>query len=231
MIKKAARISDSCLHLIENSLRENITEIELRRRIRKKINSQHATLSFQTLVACGKRSAKIHPKPHATDKIIEGIGFVDFGARYRGYCSDVTVPFVKGKVSNREMKIVRTTLEAYDLAIKSLKVGVYWWHAFDKVNSFLRKNNFSLQHSLGHGIGKKVHMLPYIGRPSKKRLKKRKVKRRWERLKKMKFQEGMIFTIEPAVYVKGLCGCRLENDVLLTKKRPKILTHAKLIRI
>jgi len=230
LIKKAAEISDSCLPLIEKSLRENITEEELRRRINRKIRSQHATLSFQTLVASGKRSSMIHAKPHATDEIISGIGYIDFGACYKGYRSDLTVPFIKGKVSERERRVVEITLKAYDVAINSIKVGMPCRKLFEKVDNFLRKNGFRMSHSLGHGVGKKIHELPYIGKPSKKHLTK-KIKKRWERLKKINFQEGMVFTIEPAVYVKGKYGCRLENDVLIKRKRLKILTHAKLIEI
>lgn len=92
LIEKAAEISNSCLKLVEESLKEKITEKELRRRIERKIRSQNATLSFRTIVACGKRSAKIHPKPRATNRIIKGIGYVDFGACYKGYKTDVTVP-------------------------------------------------------------------------------------------------------------------------------------------
>jgi Xaa-Pro dipeptidase len=55
--------------------------------------------------------------------------------------------------------------------------------------------------------------------------------KKWEKLKKIRFQEGMVFTIEPGVYVKGLGGCRLENDVLLTRKGPKILTYSRLIEV
>lgn len=229
LLKKSTQITNFCLPLIEKSLREKITEKELRKRIGRKIRSQKATLSFQTIVACGKRSAKIHPKPRATNKIIKGIGYVDFGACYKGYKSDVTIPFIKGNVSKRERKIVQTTLKAYDIAINSVKVGLPCWKLFDKVNNFLRKNNFEMQHALGHGIGIKAHELPYIGRPLKRLTKKKK--KRWEKLKKIKFQEGMVFTIEPAVYVKGIGGCRIENDILLTKKGSKILTHSRLVEV
>ncbi|MEM5782638.1 MAG: M24 family metallopeptidase, partial [Candidatus Aenigmatarchaeota archaeon] len=91
LIKKACEISNSCLKIIEESLKEEITEKELRRRIEKNIRKQGATLSFRTIVACGKRAAKIHPKPEATNKKIKGLGYVDFGACYKGYRSDVTV--------------------------------------------------------------------------------------------------------------------------------------------
>jgi len=92
LIKKSAQISNSCIKVIKESLKENITEKELRKRIGKKIRSQGASLAFQTLVASGERSAMIHPKPYAANKIISGLGYADFGASYKGYKTDVTVP-------------------------------------------------------------------------------------------------------------------------------------------
>ncbi len=235
LIEKAAKISNSCLKIIEDSLKEKITEKELRKRIERNIRKQGATLSFRTIVACGKRSSEIHPKPRATNKIIKGLGYVDFGACYKGYRADVTVPFIKGKVGKKEMEIVKATLKAYDFAIKSIKIGMPCWKLHEKVENFLRKKGFRLSHSLGHGIGKKIHELPTIGKPiirkklSKKKLEK--IKRKWEKIKKISFQPGMVFTIEPAVYVKGLGGCRIENDILLTKNGIKVLTKSKLIKI
>lgn len=230
MIRKAAEISNSCLPLIEKSLHEKITEKELRRRIERKIRSQHASLSFQTIVACGERSAKIHPKPRATKKIIKGLGYVDFGACYKGYKSDVTVPFIKGKISRRQKKVVETTLKAYDIAIHSIKIDELCWKLFEKIYNFLKKNGFELKHGLGHGLGLDIHEYPFIVMPKKEKLKRKK-KRRWKIIKKIKFQKNMIFTIEPGVYVKGIGGCRLENDFLLTREGPKILTHARLLEV
>jgi Xaa-Pro aminopeptidase len=216
--------------LIEELLKkEKITEKEIASAIRKKIYSQGAKLAFRTIVACGKRAAKIHPKPTATKKIISGLGYIDFGASYKGYKSDVTVPFIKGKISKKEEKIVKIVLEAYRIAIKSVKVGLPCWKLHKKIDNFLRKKGFKLDHSLGHGLGLKIHELPTIGMPRKK-LSKKKL-RKWNKLKKIRFQEGMVFTIEPAVYVKGLGGCRIENDFLLTRNGIKALTNAKLIKV
>ena len=232
LLRKSAHITDSCIKVIENSLKEVITEKELRRRIGRKIRSQSASLSFQTIVACGKRSAIIHPKPHATDNLVKGMGYADFGASYRGYKTDITVPFIKGRVGEKEKRIVETTLSAYRLALSSIKLGVPCWQLFQKIYKYQESRGFELKHGLGHGIGLKIHERPLIVVPKKEKLRRGKSEkkiRKWEGLKKVKFQKNMVFTIEPGVYVKGLGGCRLENDVLLISKRPKVLTHAKLI--
>jgi len=223
-IKKAASIANSCLPLIEKLLKEKITEKELAREIRRKIYSQNAGLAFRTLVASGKRASQIHAKP--TNKLIKGLGYIDFGVSYKGYKVDLTVPFVKGKISKREEKILKTTLKAYEIALKSVKLRENCFKVFEKVDNFLRKNGFSMKHSLGHGIGKKVHEKPTIGIPKEKieKLKKEKL----EKLKKQVFEKGMVFTIEPGIYVKSVGGCRIENTFFLSKKLVQ-LTKAKLI--
>lgn len=231
LLKKAAQISNSCISLIKKSLVEDkITEKKLASRIRKHIKNQGASLSFQTIVACGRRSSKIHAKPRATKKIISGLGYIDFGASYKGYKADLTIPFIKGKISKKEEKIVNITLRAYKIAVRSIKIGLPCWKLHEKVNRYLKKQGYSCSHAIGHGIGIRIHELPYIGVPKKKRLSKKK-RSKWEKLKKITFQPGMVFTVEPAVYVKGLGGCRIENDFLLTKNKVEALTKSKLIEL
>lgn len=229
LLKKATKISNSCIPLIEKSLHEKISEKELARRIRKKINSQGATLSFDTLSASGDRTSMIHPKPHATDRIISGIGYIDFGASYRGYKADVTVPFVKGKISREEMKVVKTVLQAYKLSVKSVKVRVPCWKPHEIADKFLRKNNFRMKHALGHGLGLQIHDTPLIVKPRKKLKGKRK--KLWEKIKKINFRPNMVFTIEPGVYTKKF-GSRIENDFLIEKNgKVKQLTKSRLIKV
>ena len=234
IIRKSANISDSCIKVIKDSLKEDITEAELRRRINSNIRRHGASLAFQTLVASGKRSAMIHPKPHATNQKIRGIGYADFGASYKGYKTDITVPFIKGKIGRREQKIVNATIRSYRLASASLRLDGECWRLFKKICDFERNAGFELKHGLGHGLGKKIHEYPFIVIPKKEKLKRTKTekkKRNWKRIQRLIFQKGMVFTIEPGVYVKNVGGCRLENDVLMTNRGPKVLTHSRLITV
>ena len=236
LLKKSAEIADSCIPVIEAALNEKgIREREIARRIRKQLKKMGAHEAFRTIVACGKRSAYVHPKPRVTNKVVSGIGLVDFGACYQGYRTDVTVPFIKGKISNREKNIVDSTLQAYNIAMRAVKLYEYCWRVHKKVDKFLRCRRLELMHAIGHGIGKSVHELPYIGNLEKKKIKqfskkkRERIMRRWEALKQLKFQPGMVFTIEPAVYIRGIGGCRIENDFLMTNAGAKQLTHAKLV--
>lgn len=230
LLKRSAKISDSCIKIIERELkRTNITEKQLARAIEKNIRNQHAKLAFPTVVVCGKRAVYIHGKP--TKKRIRGLGYADFGAKYKKYRTDITVPFVKGEISKKEKRILDTTLVAYKKMIKSIKLNEQCWKLQDKLEKFLRKHGYKVRHGLGHGIGLDIHELPSIAKPKRgKKLGPRK-KKRWQRIKRLRFEPGMVFTIEPGVYVKGVGGCRFENDVVMTKRGPQVLTHSKLIKI
>lgn len=228
-LRKAAAISNSCIPIISRALREEkITEREIARRIMKNIYRRGGRLSFRTLVASGRRSAMIHPRPTVTDEKVSGIGYVDFGASYRGYKTDVTVPFVKGKIGPRERKAVKAVLQAYRLALRSWKVGMPCWKLFDVADGHIRSRRLRMGHSLGHGVGLRIHEMPTLGRPRKK-LAGKKLKK-WERIKRITFQPGMVFTIEPGAYVKGVGGSRIENTFLASGKKLKALTKSKLIK-
>ena len=229
MLKKSAKISDSCIKVIERALkRPNITEKQLAQAINRNIKKQGAQLAFPTIVACGKRSVYIHAKP--TKKRIRGLGYADFGAKYKKYRTDITVPFVKG-IGKEEQRILDTTLHAYKIIIKSIRLGMYCWKLHDKLEKFLHARKYRVRHSLGHGIGLDIHELPTIGKPKRGKKYGPRKRKKWLRLKKLRFEPGMVFTIEPGVYVKGIGGCRFENDVLMTKRGPQALTHSKLIKI
>lgn len=244
LFRRAAAISNSCMPIIERSLREDgMTERELARRVRRNIASRGGSLAFLTLVGCGDRSAMIHTEPKTTDREISGIGYIDFGASYRGYKTDVTVPFVKGRVGARDRRIVDTVQKAYRLAIRSWRPGMPCWRLFEATNGYIESRGYKMRHSLGHGVGRRIHESPIIGMPSRKVIRKveglarrgskkaiRKLAR-WERIRGTKFEGGMVFTIEPGAYVEGVGGSRIENTFLVSGKKLKALTKARLIEV
>ena len=223
LIKKSAQISNSCIPLIKKLLKEKITEKQLAIEIKKEILAQGAKLAFPTLVASGDRASKIHAKP--TKKEIAGLGYIDFGASYKGYKTDLTIPFVKGEITRQQQRILEVTLQAYNLAKKEVKINKSCWEVYEEVNDFLKNKGFEMKHSLGHGVGIRIHQFPIIGKPIKAN------KRKIEKLKRVRFKEGMVFTIEPGIYVKGVGGCRIENTFLLTKNKLIQLTQSSLIKI
>ena len=225
-IKKACRISNYGIKVVEKNLSRKMTEKELALTLQQELVRKGADeLSFPMIITSGKGSAFIHPYPSFSDKKIEkGLGLVDFGIRYKGYCSDVTIPFNIGKLSDKQKAIVKTVKEAYEKTIESLSVDIPTWRIHDLAEDVIKKNGFKFKHSLGHGLGIELHDLPLLS-PKPKNEEDLKD---W---KEMKLKENMVFTVEPGVYEPGIGGCRSENDVLMRKRGPKILTNSRLLII
>ena len=172
-----------------------------------------------------KRQAYIHPEPsYSKEKIQRGLGLIDFGVTYQGYCSDITIPFSIGRLTEKQKRIVKTTEEAYRKSVDTLEIGKLTWKIFDVAEKVIEKNGFEFKHSLGHGLGLDVHDAPNLS-------PKPKAKEELKEWKEVKLQEGMVFTIEPGVYVPEVGGCRLENDFLMTKKGPEILTRSEFLSV
>ena len=228
-LEKAAKIANSCIPIIRSAVKEGASEKEIARRIKENIYRQGGRLSFRTLVASGERSAMIHPKPSVTNERVSGMGYVDFGASWKGYKVDVTVPFVKGRIGSKERKIVNSVMGAYRKTVASWRYGKPCWELHRTADDYITSRKLWMGHSVGHGIGLKIHERPIMGMPRRK-LKGKKLAL-WEKIKKVAFENNIAFTIEPGAYVAGVGGCRLENSFLVSGKRLKALTKAKLIEV
>jgi len=224
-IERACRITDHGIKIIEKNLSEKITEKELALILEQELIRKGADeLAFPTILTSGKRSAFIHPYPSFSDQNIQkGLGLIDFGVRYKGYCSDITIPLSIGKISEKQKKIIQAIEKVYQKAIEIIEINVPTWRVHDQAENIIKKNGFKFKHSLGHGLGLDLHDLPSLSpRPNNKEELKD-----W---KEVRLKENMVFTIEPGIYVPGVGGCRLENDVLM-KRKPRILTKSSFIRI
>ncbi|MCS7135067.1 MAG: Xaa-Pro peptidase family protein [Candidatus Aenigmarchaeota archaeon] len=211
LIKKSCSIANKGIKFIKNNLSQNQSEKEFAKELHeylKKFNIDG--FAFKTIIASGKNSAFIHPYPtESRKKISKGLGLIDFGVVYKGYCSDVTVPFSFGKLNLKQETIVSAVLECYDFCKDLLKENVKAGEIFDKAEKFLANKGFELKHGLGHGIGLEVHDAPSISFKSIDILK-----------------SNMVLTLEPGVYEIGVGGFRIENDFVI-KNKPKILTKSR----
>jgi len=225
-IEKACHITNQGIKFIERNLDKKMTEKELTLALHQKLIKKGAdALAFPTIITSGNRSSFIHPHPSSVNKKIQkGLGLIDFGVRYKGYCSDVTVPFTVSKLSARQKKIVKAVEKAYQKAINAVKVGVPTWKVHNSAEKVIKKNRFEFKHSVGHGIGLNLHDLPSLS-------PKPKAREELKGWKEFKLKETMTFTIEPGVYELGFGGIRLENDFLMTNNGPKVLTESKPINL
>ncbi|OQY21189.1 MAG: hypothetical protein B6I37_09140 [Desulfobacteraceae bacterium 4572_35.2] len=168
--------------------------------------------AFDIIVASGVRGAL--PHGIASDKKIEcgELVTIDFGTRCNGYCSDETVTFGVGNVSDQLRTMFDVVLGAHDLALESLEVSVTAKEVDRVARDYIHGHGFGeyFGHGLGHGVGLDVHESPTLSPRSEARL-----------------GAGMVFTVEPGIYVPGVGGVRIEDTVLLSTDGYRCLTQCQ----
>lgn len=224
LIEKACQLTDKTFRYILTKIKKGVTEKELSLEIQRFIRANGAGLSFRPLVSFGKNTAEVHHK--STDKKLKknNIVMLDFGAKLNGYCSDMTRTVFMGRASKKQKKIYSAVLKTQQKAVKflmrvqpladtnSLVKGLNPpAKDVDKVarDYIISQGYPTIPHGLGHGIGKKVHEPPKIS-PKSRAI----------------FKPGMVFSIEPGIYIKNFGGVRIEDLVVLEKTGPRILTKA-----
>ncbi len=166
-------------------------------------------LGFDIIIASGKRSALPHGK--ASSKRIEKGDFtlVDFGSKFMGYHSDQTRTLVCGKPSPEQEKVYGIVKEAHDKAIEKIRPGIPIHEVDEVARDHIRKCGYDqyFGHGTGHGIGLAVHEDPGVNKENKDLV-----------------QEGMVFTIEPGIYIPDWGGVRIEDMIRVTSQGAEILT-------
>ncbi|OIO39903.1 MAG: hypothetical protein AUJ75_00710 [Candidatus Omnitrophica bacterium CG1_02_49_10] len=208
-IKKAVRITKSVLRnaseFIKPGLSERGASLKL---LNKLIEAGVDDKAFDIIVASGPNSAR----PHAivTKRVMKNRDsvIIDIGARYHGYSSDLTRAFHLGRINSKLKDAYSIVKEAQALAIDSIRPGSRASDIDDIARAFISKNGYgkNFLHGLGHGVGIDVHEAPGISAHSKDVL-----------------TPGMIFTVEPAIYIDGIGGVRLEEMVLVNDKDCEVL--------
>lgn len=166
-------------------------------------------MSFDTIVAAGKRSALPHGRATAAPIPQRGFVVVDSGVILRGYCSDMTRTVHVGRAGREERKWYEAVLEAQLAGIAAVKPGQAAGEVDKACRQVLRRAGLDrfFTHSTGHGVGLEIHEPPRLGKGQAEEL-----------------QAGMIITIEPGVYVPGKGGIRIEDMVLVTAGGCEVLT-------
>ena len=214
-------IQDFCINNPDGS------EKDLSFIVRKKIADYGGDdVAFEPLVANSSRAHEIHQYPFASDQRfgLPGLALIDFGAKFQGYNSDITVPISFGKLSDEQNKMRELTVKSYEAAIEMIDIDVPLWKIHDTAERILKEGGYIMPYSLGHGLGLTVHDSPFISRkPTDEYSKKH-----W---KEETIQDGMVFTIEPGAYKQGLGGQRLENDVLIRNGKVEIITKSEPFKV
>ncbi|MGA3599179.1 MULTISPECIES: M24 family metallopeptidase [Lysinibacillus] len=212
IIKVACEIADHAFTHILDFIKPGKTELEVSNELEFFMRKQGATQSsFDTIVASGLRSALPHGV--ATNKVIEKGDFVtlDFGALYNGYISDITRTVAVGEPSEKLVDMYNAVLASQLLALEKVGPGLTGVQADAIARDYLKEKGYgeAFGHSLGHGIGLEVHEGPGLSMRSNTVL-----------------EPGMAVTIEPGVYLPGIGGVRIEDDILITETGNELLTHS-----
>ncbi|KAF1303339.1 M24 family metallopeptidase [Candidatus Enterococcus willemsii] len=212
LIQQACRIGDQGFEHILKMIRPGMTEIEVANQLDFFMRSLGATsVSFDTIVASGVRSAMPHGV--ASEKVIEQGDLItlDFGCYYQGYVSDMTRTFAIGDPGQQLKEIYQIVLDAQIKVLEAAKPGMTGIEldavARDYIASFGYGEAFG--HSTGHGIGLEIHEGPNVSFRADKA-----------------FVAGNVITDEPGIYLPGVGGVRIEDDLLITETGNKVLTHA-----
>lgn len=170
--------------------------------------------SFDTIAAIGSNAALPHAIPSDRKLSKNSLLLMDFGVRYRGYCSDQTRMVVCGKLSRRQKAALKVVQEAQDAALAAVAPGVRCSDVDKAAREVIAAAGYGqfFKHSTGHGIGIDVHEAPRVAPSDKTRL-----------------QEGMVITIEPGVYFENEFGVRLEEMVLVTAAGGRRLTKLPMV--
>ncbi len=209
-IKKATDITSAALESIEKFIAPGKKEIEVAGEIERFIRYQGASDSaFNIIVAGGQNSSFPHHQTSRRKLKNNEPVLVDIGAEYLGYKSDLTRVFFLGKIDVLTRKIYEIVLKAQDEAIRQIRPGMSIARIDALARNYISCKGYGgfFSHNLGHGIGLEVHEDPHISAKEKNKL-----------------EEGMVFTVEPAIYLPGKCGIRIEDVVLVTQKGARVLS-------
>lgn len=207
-------MGDDTFEHILKKLKVGVSEKEIVFEIEYFLKKNGAEISFPPIVAFGKNSSIPHHQSGETKLKREDFVLLDLGAKVESYCSDMTRTIIFGKASEKQKKIYRTVLETQKRAVDFINIQIKLGKQVrakevDKVaREYIKSKGYlDIPHSLGHGIGLEVHEHPSLSPKSKDILK-----------------NGMVFSIEPGIYIAGFGGVRIEDLFVLEKDKIRQIT-------
>ena len=209
-LKKACSIASEVAHEIPCKLNEGMKEYELAADLAYMLQKKGAEKPNFTMVQFGPNSAEPHYMGGDDALKMGDFILLDFGCIYKKYNSDITRTFVLGKATEKQKKIYAAVLEAQRIAFGLLTAGRDGMDVHSAVEESITGSGFKglFTHSTGHSLGLATHdgmrLFDYS----------------------LKLEENMVFTVEPGIYMPGFGGVRIEDDIVVTRDRPRMLTDA-----
>lgn len=209
-IEKAAALADYAIEVGVSEIKEGKTELEVLAAIEYTLKQKGISeMSFATMVLTGDNAADPHGEP-GSRKIQKGdLVLFDLGVVVDRYCSDITRTVAYGDISDKQKEIYDTVLKAQLTGIAASKPGVTAAEVDLAARKVIADAGYGeyFTHRLGHGLGIGVHEYPSITETNRLVLK-----------------EGMVYTVEPGIYVPEVAGVRIEDDIYITADGAKVLT-------
>lgn len=211
-IAAAAELTDRAFEHIVTRLAPSVTEAQIALELEVFMRSHGSEgVAFDPIVASGPNSSRPHARVSSRPLEAGDLVTMDFGARVKGYCSDMTRTVVMGAATPRQAEIYAAVLDAQVDAIAAVKAGLPGSKIDAVARDLLTERGLGeyFGHGLGHGVGLDVHELPSVSSRARESV-----------------LAGAVITIEPGVYVPGFGGVRIEDLVLVEDGGCRVLSCA-----
>lgn len=209
-LRRAARLADSSMAVARAAIRAGVSELQVAAEVEHYVRAQGAEGTwFPTAVNSGQRSA--HPVYPATRKVIDrgDLVVVDIGVRLDGYCGDLTRTFIVGEPGERQLDVLRATLDGQAAALTVVRAGVLVEAVDRAAREVFASRGYGayVTHPVGHGLGlakEAPNLAAGVSDP---------------------LIAGECVTVEPGIYIPGFGGARIEDEVIVTDAGAEIITH------
>ncbi len=212
LVERASEIADRAFESVTPTVEPGQTEAHVAWELEKAMRELGAEgLSFDVIVGAGPNGALPH---HRADETVIKSGdsvVIDMGCVYEGYCSDLTRTIFVGEADKRFRDVYNTVLRAQLHAEREVRAGMTGEEADALARTVIGEAGHGdhFGHSLGHGVGLEVHEHPFVGQRATNVL-----------------GNGMVFTVEPGIYISGWGGVRIEDMAVMEDGRARILSTA-----
>ncbi|MDF2607200.1 MAG: pepQ [Bacillales bacterium] len=210
IMREAAQFADLGVEIGISAIAKGKSELEIIATIESELKQRGVQkMSFDTMVLAGPNSAEPHGVP-SLNKIKDGdLVLFDLGVIHKGYCSDISRTVAFNSISDKQREIYDTVLQAQLKAIEISIAGNLIMDVDLAARNHISNSGFGefFTHRVGHGLGILIHEYPSMHSLNEGTLK-----------------EGMVFTIEPGIYIPDVGGVRIEDDIVITQKGNEVLT-------
>ena len=209
LMKESSRLNDLAMGRMKMLLSENLSEEQMAKKLSEiydELKTEGA--SFTPIIGYGKNCADPHHENDSTTPSNGDSVIIDIGCINDSYCSDMTRTFFIGEVSESDRKVYEICREANERAIALIRPGVRFSDLDREARSYIAENGYgdNFTHRLGHSIGLDVHDFGDVSQANDDAI-----------------ESGMIFSIEPGIYLEGRMGVRIEDLVLVTEDGCEVL--------